>query len=86
MTAGTIATCVYDILPNGSTNSPAHGYGIPSRYYILGNNHILAYSKSANIGDPILKPDSINGGSDPTDRIATLSRFIPITFFFASTT
>ncbi|AOM14673.1 S1 family peptidase [Bacillus thuringiensis] len=80
MTAGTIATCVYDILPNGSTNPPAHGYGIPNRYYILSNNHVLANSNNANIGDPILQPGPIDGGSDPTDRIATLSRFIPITF------
>ncbi|MEK4774552.1 hypothetical protein MKY31_30375 [Bacillus sp. FSL M8-0139] len=80
VTAGTIATCVYDILPNGSTNPPAHGYGIPNRYYILSNNHVLANSNNANIGDPILQPGPIDGGSDPADRIATLSRFIPITF------
>ncbi|MDA2583372.1 hypothetical protein PDR31_28350 [Bacillus cereus] len=80
VTAGTIATCVYYILPNGSTNPPAHGYGIPNRYYILSNNHVLANSNNANIGDPILQPGPIDGGSDPTDWIATLSRFIPITF------
>ncbi|WP_257230204.1 hypothetical protein [Bacillus paranthracis] len=80
VTAGTIATCVYDILPNGSTNPPLHGYGIPNRYYILSNNHVLANSNNANIGDFILQPGPLDGGSDPTDRIATLSRFIPITF------
>lgn len=80
VTAGTIATCVYDILPNGSTNPPVHGYGIPSRYYILSNNHVLANSNNANIGDPILQPGPLDGGNDPADRIATLSRFIPITF------
>ncbi|QDZ76506.1 hypothetical protein [Bacillus cereus] len=80
VTAGTIATCVYDILPNGSINPPASGYGIPNRYYLLSNNHVLANSNNASIGDPILQPGPIDGGSDPIDRIATLSRFIPITF------
>lgn len=60
VTAGTIATCVYDILPNGSTNPPAHGYGIPNRYYILSNNHVLVNSNNANIGDPMLQPSPID--------------------------
>jgi hypothetical protein len=29
ITAGTIATCVYDLLPGGSINPPAHGIGTP---------------------------------------------------------
>ncbi|WZY00432.1 hypothetical protein NSQ26_14270 [Bacillus sp. FSL W7-1360] len=78
VTAGTIATCVYDILPNGSTNPPTHGYGVPTRYYLLSNNHVLANTNSANIGDPILQPGPIDGGTDPTDRIGTLSHYIPI--------
>ncbi|MCX7593841.1 MAG: S1 family peptidase, partial [Fischerella sp.] len=80
ITAGTIATCVYDILPGGSINPPTHGEGIPSRYYILSNNHILANSNDANIGDRILQPGPFDGGADPSDRIAHLSRFIPIEF------
>lgn len=76
-TAGTMATCVYDILPGGSP--PAHGTGIPSRYYILSNNHVLANSNNASLGDPILQPGPLDGGADPADRIARLSRFIPIT-------
>lgn len=80
ITAGTIATCVYDILPGGSTNPPRHGIGIPHRYYILSNNHVLANSNAASLGDPILQPGPYDGGTDPSDRIATLSRFIPITF------
>ncbi|MEC2864095.1 hypothetical protein P9Y72_13915, partial [Bacillus cereus] len=43
-------------------------------------DRFLANSNNANIGDPILQPGPIDGGSDPADRIATLSRFIPITF------
>jgi len=81
ITAGTIATCVYDILPGGSVNPAAHGIGIPPRYYILSNNHVLANSNAASLGDPILQPGPFDGGADPSDRIAHLSRFIPITFF-----
>jgi hypothetical protein len=80
ITAGTIATCVYDILPGGSTSPPVHGVGIPSQYYILSNNHVLANSNAANIGDAVLQPGPFDGGLDPADRIATLSRFVPMTF------
>jgi len=80
ITAGTIATCVYDILPGGTVSPPAHGIGIPPRYYILSNNHVLADSNNAALGDPILQPGPFDGGADPADRIARLSRFIPITF------
>lgn len=80
ITAGTIATCVYDVLPEGSTNPPGHGIGIPPRYYILSNNHVLANSNDANIGDPILQPGPFDGGTAPADIIARLRQFIPITF------
>lgn len=80
ITAGTIATCVYDILPGGTVSPPAHGVGKPSRYYILSNNHVLANSNAGSIGDAVLQPGPYDGGVDPADRIATLSRFIPITF------
>jgi len=80
ITAGTIATCVYDILPGGTVSPPAHGIGSPPRYYILSNNHVLANSNAAALGDPILQPGPFDGGVDPADRIARLSRFIPITF------
>ena len=80
ITAGTIATCVYDILPGGSITPPAHGLGIPAKYYILSNNPVLANSNAAFIGDAILQPGPFDGGVDPADRIATLSRFVPINF------
>jgi hypothetical protein len=73
ITAGTIATCVYDIL--------SAGIGVPPKFYILSNNHVLANSNSASFGDPILQPGPFDGGSFPADLIARLSRFIPITFF-----
>lgn len=80
ITAGTIATCVYKILPGGSTNPPTHGVGIPPKYYILSNNHVLANSNNSAIGDSILQPGPIDGGVDPADRIAKLSEYVPITF------
>ena len=80
ITAGTIATCVYDILPGGTTGSPpAHGVGIPPRTYILSNNHVIANTNNAQSGDPILQPGPYDGGTNPADRIATLTRFVPIT-------
>jgi hypothetical protein len=72
VTAGTIGACVYDFLPDG--------VGKPSRYYILSNNHVLANSNAANIGDTILQPGRADGGLIPRDRIGRLSRFIPIQF------
>ncbi|TKJ37471.1 MAG: hypothetical protein CEE38_08205 [Planctomycetes bacterium B3_Pla] len=71
VTAGTIATCVYDLRPFP---------GIPRRYYILSNNHVLANSNNAQIGDPILQPGRYDGGTIPGDIIARLSRFVPIRF------
>lgn len=70
ITAGTIATAVYDEIP----------YGIPRRYYILSNNHVLANSNNASIGNAILQPGPYDGGKYPADLIARLSRFIPIRF------
>ncbi len=48
--------------------------------YILSNNHVLANSNAANIGDPILQPGPYDGGRLPDDRIAVLSDFVPIEF------
>lgn len=71
VTAGTIATACYD------WNSFP---GMPQQYYILSNNHVLANSNNASIGDPILQPGVFDGGSYPQDMIGRLSRFIPIQF------
>ena len=71
ITAGTIATCCYDLSPFPST---------PSRYYILSNNHVLANSNNARIGDPILQPGRFDGGTYPSDLIARLTRYVPIKF------
>ncbi|RAY15250.1 serine protease [Actinomadura craniellae] len=71
ITAGTLGTCVYD-----AAASP----GIPQRYYMLSNNHVLANSNNASIGDPILQPGPADGGTFPGDVVARLSRFVPIRF------
>ncbi|GLR70245.1 hypothetical protein [Agaribacter marinus] len=52
----------------------------PCRYYILSNNHVLANSNGARIGDPILQPGRVDGGKNPADKIATLQKFVPIKF------
>lgn len=51
-----------------------------SGIYILSNNHVLANSNGANIGDPILQPGRYDGGTLPGDLIAKLTRFVPINF------
>ncbi|SES22229.1 hypothetical protein [Salipaludibacillus aurantiacus] len=69
ITAGTAGAVVFN---KDETN--------PAKYYILSNNHVLANSNDAKIGDPILQPGPIDGGSAPDDQVASLSRFIPIDF------
>ena len=54
--------------------------GMPGKYYILSNNHVLANSNMARIGDPVLQPGRYDGGTLPSDMIARLSRFVPIRF------
>ena len=71
ITAGTIATGCYDwdAFPD-----------MPNRYYLLSNNHVLANSNLASIGDPILQPGAYDGGTLPADVIGRLARFVPIRF------
>jgi hypothetical protein len=47
---------------------------------ILSNNHVLANSNDATIGDPIIQPGAADGGSVANDQIGTLLRFQPIVF------
>ncbi len=64
ITAGTIGARVKDAAGN---------------VYILSNNHVLANSNDAQLGDPIYQPGPYDGGT-PADQIATLSAFEPIDF------
>lgn len=75
VTAGTLGTCCYDLSPFPGT---------PKKYYILSNNHVLANSNFAKIGDPILQPGRVDGGIFPRDVIARLSRYVPIKFWTAN--
>jgi hypothetical protein len=51
--------------------------------FILSNNHVLANSNDAQIGDPILQPGPYDGGRLPGDHIANLEHFIPVAFIGA---
>ena len=48
--------------------------------YALSNNHVFAGINSASIGDPIIQPGDVDGGSDPADRIGTLHAYQEIKF------
>jgi hypothetical protein len=63
ITAGTIGARVID----GAGN-----------VYLLSNNHVLAAANSGRINDPALQPGPLDGGTDPNDRIGTLSAFEPL--------
>lgn len=47
---------------------------------MLSNNHVLADSNAAEIGDPILQPGPFDQGRFPQDHIANLTEFVPISF------
>lgn len=47
---------------------------------ILSNNHVLANSNDASLGDPIIQPGAADGGTVGNDQIGTLLRFQPIAF------
>lgn len=61
VTAGTIGAMVFD----RDTGEPL----------ILSNNHVLANSNDAVIGDVILQPGPTDHGARPDDTVAQLSRF-----------
>lgn len=73
ITAGTLGTCCYDA-----------NAAMPTRYYMLSNNHVLANSNNAKIGDIILQPGPYDGGKQLSDDIARLARYIPIKFHSGS--
>jgi len=50
------------------------------QWMILSNNHVLANSNAAEIGDPILQPGPYDGGRNPDDQIAVLEDFVRIHF------
>lgn len=48
--------------------------------FILSNNHVLAASNDASIGDVEMQPGAFDGGTNPADVIATLTAFKPLNF------
>jgi hypothetical protein len=54
--------------------------------FALSNNHVLAASNAASIGDAAIQPGDADGGSDPADRIGTLAAFKAISFNSAGCT
>jgi hypothetical protein len=66
ITAGTLGTIVTD--------------RTTGEKLILSNNHVLANSNDAALGDNILQPGPTDGGQNPGDRVATLHRFERIRF------
>lgn len=71
ITAGTFGCVVQDIQALEEENK--------EEMVILSNNHVLANSNDASIGDPILQPGPADGGT-MTDKIGELERFVPIDF------
>ncbi len=66
ITAGTLGAIAIDVNTGGKV--------------ILSNNHVLANSNIANVGDPILQPGPYDGGMVDQDTIAKLARWYAINF------
>lgn len=66
ITAGTFGILAYD----ATTGTPL----------ILSNNHVLANSNDAFIGDAILQPGSTDGGQNPADAVAKLLRYAHLSY------
>ncbi len=66
----------------GTLGCLARGRSAPrnARLMVLSNNHVLANSNAAALGDAILQPGTADGGRNPADQIAVLERFVPINF------
>ncbi len=66
----------------GTLGSRAIGLTAPwnNRHLILSNNHVLANSNAASVGDSIVQPGPADGGRHPADQIAVLARWVPINF------
>ncbi len=83
ITAGTFGCLVQDIrrcccgLEKDCGCTPSREE-CPGDYLILSNNHVLANTNEAKVGDLILQPGPFDGGVFPSDGCAVLERFEPI--------
>jgi hypothetical protein len=66
VTAGTLGTIVRDKATGD--------------LFMLSNNHVLANSNDAVLGDAILQPAAMDGGQNPADMVARLERYVKIDF------
>jgi hypothetical protein len=66
ITAGTLGTIVTD--------------RTTGEKLILSNNHVLANSNDALVGDAILQPGTTDGGQNPADMVAKLERFVRLRY------
>lgn len=69
--------------PSVTAGSLATAIMFGGTQYGLGNNHIIAATSTrqyarARIGDTILQPGRVDGGSAPNDVIGTLDRYVPL--------
>ena len=48
------------------------------RVLLISNNHVLADTDRARVGDPVLSPGPADGGRRDVDRVATLTSFEPL--------
>jgi hypothetical protein len=66
----------------GTLGCLARGRTAPriNRLMILSNNHVLANSNAAALGDCVAQPGPFDGGRCPADQVAVLERFVPINF------
>lgn len=75
ITAGTFGCLVRDIRRCCGPHEEGDG-----DYLILSNNHVLANSGLASVGDLILQPGPFDGGVYPSDAVGKLERYEPIVF------
>ena len=70
------------LFPGLSIGHPAVSAGtlggfvrVGGRLAVLSNNHVIAASGAASVGDPVLQPGPADGGDPTTDQVATLTAF-----------
>ena len=51
-----------------------------NQIYLLSNNHVIANTNDAQLGEPIIQPGPVDGGRMPGDQISNLADYVPINF------
>lgn len=66
--------------PNSSVMAGTFGALVKNAgdIYILSNNHVLADEGRLSPGAPIFQPGLLDGGNSGSDRVASLTRFVPL--------